>query len=508
MTALVLQASNGARRKTILTSMSAPAFRISGKRRNAPTHTPMRPVAVRSASRALALLLASAVAWPVANLRAQIAGISSADQASFQRAMAAMDAGHGEAAKPVLEDLRARHPDNFEMNESLGLLYAGMGDLTSALPLIKKASLERPGSDAAAANLGLAYLKAGQNADAARELKKAVKLNPKNFPAEEALGQALMELNQPAKAAEAFHHALAGDAGNPALLYNAALADFDTGDAAGAASLLARMPGVDSSPEAQALLGDVEEKLNDFKSAGEHYLDAAKLAPTEANEYAVGVEFLRHWTFPPAVAQFEGGVKRFPASRRMRLALGIAYFGNHNYDKAIPVFAALLAEEPDSAAFSDLLGRTCTVASEGVDPRCEPLIAFAEKHPKDAKAATYAAIHILHQPESPGQQERARQLLASAIAADPNFAEAHYEMGVLLERQEKWPQSIMHLEKAVKLQPDYSVAHYRLALAYRRVGQKDKAQEEIALQQRFSAQEARDKDLKLEQIQTLLVITK
>ncbi|MGB8536119.1 MAG: tetratricopeptide repeat protein [Acidobacteriaceae bacterium] len=422
--------------------------------------------------------------------------------------MAAIDAGDGEAAKPVLEDLHARHPDNFEINESLGLLYAGTRDLASALPLLTKAASERPGSDAAAANLGIAYLKAGQNADSARELKRAVELNPKNLPAEEALGQVLMELGQPAKAAEAFHQALAGDGDNPTLLYNAALAYFDAGDAGRAAGLLARMPAADSSPEAQALLGDVEEKLGDFKSAGQHYLNAARLAPTEANEYAVGVEFLRHWTFPPAVAQFEGGVKRFPGSRRMRLALGIAYFGNHNYDKAIPVFAALLAAEPDSAAFADLLGRTCTVASEGVDPRCEPLIAFAEKHPKDAKAATYAAIHILHQPKSPDQQERARQLLVSATAADPNFAEAHYEMGLLLEMQEKWPQSIMHLERAVKLRPDYSAAHYRLALAYRRVGQKDKAQEEIALQQRFSAQEARDRDLKLEQIQTLLLTTK
>jgi tetratricopeptide (TPR) repeat protein len=430
------------------------------------------------------------------------------DQTNFQKATAALDAGNSQAAKPILESLHARYPFNFEINESLGLLYASGGDLTSALPLISAAASEKPTSDAAAANLGIAYLKAGRNADAARELARAVRLNSRNLVAEEALGQALMELQEPAKAAETFHRALTADKANPTLLYNAALADFDAGAAARAASLLARIPDNESSAEVQSLMADVEEKLGDFKSAGQHYLNAARLDPTEANEYAVGLEFLRHWTFPPAISQFEAGARRFPASRRIRLGLGIAYFGNHDYDKAIPVFTSLLAGEPDNTAFADLLGRTCSVVSEGSDPRCSVLIAFAEKHPRDARAATYAAIHILHRPEGADQRDRAKKLLESALAADPGLAEAHYELGVLLELQEKWAESARDLEKAVELQPDYAAAHYRLAIAYRRLGQPDKAQEQVRLQQKFSAQQAKERDLKLEQIQTLLVTTK
>lgn len=439
---------------------------------------------------------------------AQPATLSTADQASLQKALAALDAGDSQAAKPVLEDLHARYPASFEINESLGLLYASGGDIASALPLIAAAASERPGSDAAAANLGIAYLKAGRNADAERELTRALQLNPRNLAAEEALGQALMELQQPQKAAEVFHRALIADGENPTLLYNAALADFDAGDAAGSASLLARMPGADSSAEAQSLMADVEEKLGDFKSAGQHYLNAARLDPSEANEYAVGVELLRHWTFAPAITQFEAGVQRFPASRRMRLGLGIAYFGNHNFDKAIPVFTALLGEEPDNAGFADLLGRTCSVASEGSDPRCSVLIAFAEKHPQDPRAATYAAIYILHQPDGADRQGQAEKLLESAIAADPGLAEAHYELGLLLELQEKWAESAGHLEKAVELQPDYAAAHYRLAIAYRHLGQPEKAREQVRLQQKFSAEQARERDLKLEQIQTLLLTTR
>lgn len=441
-------------------------------------------------------------------LFAQRAAVSPSDQEIFQKAMAAMNGGNRPEAASLLKDLHARYPDNFEINESLGLLYASENDLSSALPLMAAATSEKPDSDAAAANLGIAYLKSGRSEDAARELERAARLNPGNTPAQEALGEALMELRQPRKAAAAFHTALATDGSNPTLLYNAALADFDAGNAAGAASLLARMPGADHSPEAQSLYGDVEEKLGAYKDAGQHYINAARLAPTEANEYVLGVEFLRHWTFPPAVAEFEAGVQHFPESRRMRLGLGIAYFGNHNYDKAIPVFAGLLADDSGNALYADLLGRTCSVPSEGNDPHCVALIAFAQQHPQDGSAATYAAINILHQPESPTQLAEAQQLLEAALHAAPDSPEAHYEMGFLLERQGEWQESIHELESAVRLKPDYSAAHYRLAIAYRHTGQNDKAQEEVRLQQKYSAQEAKDRDLRLEQIQTLLVTMK
>jgi tetratricopeptide (TPR) repeat protein len=439
---------------------------------------------------------------------AQAGSVSAADRASFQKAMAAIDAGNSQAATSLLEGLHARYPSNFEINESLGLLYAADGNLSSAVPLIAVAASEKPDSDAAAANLGIAYLKTGHNADAARELSRAVQLNPQNLHAEEALGEALMELQEPVKAAAVFQRALTEDGENPTLIYNAALADFSAGDVARAAALLARMPGADSSAEVQSLMADVEEKRGDFKSAGQHYLNAARLDPTEANEYAVGVEFLRHWTFPPAIAQFEAGVKRFPTSRRMRLGLGIAYFGNHNYDKALPIFTALLADEPDNADLAELLGRTCSVASEGSDARCAVLISFAERHPQDAKAATYAAIHILHQADGPNQQDRAKELLESAIAVDPGLAEAHYELGLLLGLGENWVESARHLEKAVELEPDYAAAHYHLAIAFRHLGQPEKAQEQVRLQQKFSAQQAKERDLKLEAIQTLLLTTK
>jgi len=435
----------------------------------------------------------------------QNAAFSAEDQQNFRTAMEAVNRGDAATAQPLLIELRTRHADNFEINESLGLIYAAESNLPAALPLMAAAVDERPDSEAASVNLGVACLRLGKNDDAARALEHAVRLTPQDARAQAALGEAWMQLKQPARAAVAFEHALDAAGDSATLLYNAALADFDSGEAGKAAPLLARMPGVETSATAQSLYGDVDEKLGRYKEAGQHYINAARLDPTEANEYVLGVEFLRHWTFQPAAREFAAASQRFPESRRLRVGLGVASFGDHNYKQAIAVFSALLAEDPDNARYAELLGRSCSVLTEGSDPNCMSLLAFAQKHPEQGTIATDAAISLLNQPGDPAHLTNAERLLQAALRAAPDLPEAHYEMGILLQRESRWKDSIPELEEAIRLKPDDAAAHYRLALALQRTGQRDKARAEIGLQQKYSAQENRERDQRLSQMQTLLV---
>ncbi|HEY6447060.1 MAG TPA: tetratricopeptide repeat protein [Acidobacteriaceae bacterium] len=419
--------------------------------------------------------------------------------------MAAMSAGNGAAAEPVLRGLHARHPESFEINESLGLLYASDGKLTLATPLLSAAAREKPDSDVAHANLGTAWLKEGKTADAARELAEAAQLNPGNAQTEEALGQACMLLKEPAKAAVAFQAALRSDSSNGDLLYNTTLALYESGQAAEAEPLLARMPDVDTSAEAQSLYGDVDEQLAHYEDAAKHYANAVRLDPSEANLYLLGIEFLRHWTFDPAAKEFAAGVKAFPQSQRMRLGLGVALYGGGKYDEAIPVFAGLLEKNPDNNMEAELLGRTCTVLTEGEEPQCRTLIDYAERHPKDAVLATYAATSILHQPADADQLAVARKLLETAMTANPNLPEAHYGMGLLLQTQSQWAQSIPELRAAIRLRPAYASAHYRLALALSHTGQHEQANAEIALEQKYDHDEQASVEARLKQVTTFLV---
>jgi tetratricopeptide (TPR) repeat protein len=432
----------------------------------------------------------------------------SSDTQMFQQAMRSMQDGDMGRAEALFTALRSRHPHTFAIDESLGLLYAKEGRISEAIGPLAEAVRDNPQSSVARANLGTAYLKDGKVTEAARELHLAAEQNPGDAATQVALGQADMLLHRPVEAAAAFEAALPKDSRNAALLYNTALAYFDAHEAAKAEPLLARMPGVDESAEAQELYGDVDESLGKYESAGKHYAAAARMKPSEPNVYMLGIEFLRHWTFGPAAKVFAAGVKEYPDSTRMHVGLGVAYYGGGKYNEAIPVFAKLLDAHPDNKMYAELLGRNCTVLTEGMQPECEKLVSFSERHPHNAELATYTAISILHRPYDPKGLTMARTLLTNAIAAQPKLARAHFAMGLLLQNEQKWKDSIPELQRAIELKPDYAAAHYRLALAYSHEGEHDRAQKEIALDQKYSKEQDAKTNARLQKVTTFLVSMK
>ena len=425
---------------------------------------------------------------------------------TFQEAMAAEDHGDLEKAEALLRNLHAQHRGIFAVDESLGLLYVKQRRFEDAIPYLKAAAAaEQPDSDAAHANLGAAYFQMKRNQEALAEFQIAARLNPKNAATQESLGRLLMEEHRPEQAADAFAAALALNPENSDLVLDRAQALEAAGRPAEAAGLLSAMPGAEQSAAAQSLLGDAEEKLGAYQKAAEHYARAADLDPSEANVWAVGVEFLRHWTFEAAITEFEVGTQKFPSSTRMKIGLGAAYFGGARYAPAIPVFAELLKSDPDNALYAEMLGMACGAVTESTKEGCTALLTYAEAHPQDAKASTFAASMLLTETETVDRTAMARKLLHNAVTAAPKFAEAHYQLGVLKQNQGDWAGSVSDLETAIQLKPDFSQAHYRLALAYWRVGRKQQGQAEMELQKKYSQQEKQDTTNRLRQITTFIV---
>lgn len=430
---------------------------------------------------------------------------SAAMEDVFQAAMAAEDRGDMAKAELLLRKLHAQHPGIFAVDESLGLLYVKQGRINDSIPLLKAAAGEQPNSDAAHANLGAAYFQLKRNDEALAEFQSAVRLNPKNAATQQSLGRLLMEVHQPARAADAFASAQELDPGNHDLILHRAQALQDAARPVEALGLLSSMPGVEQSAAAQSLLGDAEEKLGAYQKAAEHYARAADLDPSEANVWAVGVELLRHWTFEAAISEFEAGAQKFPSSSRMKLGLGAAYFGGARYAPAIPVFAELLKSDPDNALYAEMLGMACAAVAESSKKNCNALVGYAERHPRDAKASTFAASMLLTESQTDDRTEVARKLLQNAVAAAPKFADARYQLGVLKQSRGDWAGSVSDLETAIALKPNSSQAHYRLALAYWRVGKKQQGQAEMELQKKYSQQEKEETKNRLRQITTFIV---
>ncbi len=432
-------------------------------------------------------------------------GMSSQDQAALHAALDAYDEGKASQAEPVLRDLVRRYPKSYEANEALGSLYAEAGELSRALPYLQQSCLLAPREAVAHANLGAAELKSGKIAEAVRELGRASALDAHNVSTQSNLGQALMLAKEPKAAAKAFAAALEISPADAELRYNLALALFESGSARAAGDVLERMPATEMTDQIHSLAGDAEEQAGEFERALSHFQAAVQMNPSDANLYALTTELLRHWTWPEAIEVAKAGWSRYPASTHFKMAEGIAYYGKSDYKEAVQVFSDMLKADPNNGAVADMLGRSCSQLADGDDAGCGGMYEFAQKHPGNAVTTTYAAVAILHEPREKQDLDRAASMLEAAIAADPKYAEAYFQLGVLEQARLRWKESAAALERSIALRPNSPEAHYRLSRAYTHLGRRDEAQAEIALNRTYSEQAKTNLDAKMQEVVRFLL---
>jgi tetratricopeptide (TPR) repeat protein len=75
-------------------------------------------------------------------------------------------------------------------------------------------------------------------------------------------------------------------------------------------------------------------------------------------------------------------------------------------------------------------------------------------------------------------------LLKKALELDPQLAEAHLQLGNLYFGQKNYVESIPEFERVLHLSPQTADAHYKLGQAYFRTGDKNRADEQLAIYQR------------------------
>jgi tetratricopeptide (TPR) repeat protein len=422
------------------------------------------------------------------------------DQALLAKALVAYEGGDSQQAETALRGLAVRHPRSFEITETLGLIYASRGDLDPALPLMETACRANGLSPQAAANLGALYLRLNRIPEAVASLTRAVALDPKNSQTQSAYGQALMLAKRPQEGAKALAAAATGDPANADILYNWALAQFDSGDANRAAEILSQILPESRSSQVESLWGDVQEKLGHFDAALASFQMAAKADPSETNLNNLGLELLRHWSFDAAAQVYKYSCSKYPSSTRLQFGLGVAQYGNNESRQSTLTFSRLLASNPDDAGYAKLLGWSCVAIKGESRAGCDQLETYAARHRENTAAGTAAASVILEQQDS-AKFELARQLLEHAISKEPASPDAYYRMGVLDQEQGRWAGSLPMLKRAAALRPNFSKVHFRLALAYGHLGRKEEARREALLQRSDRGEE----EARLAQIKTFVL---
>jgi tetratricopeptide (TPR) repeat protein len=253
----------------------------------------------------------------------------------------------------------------------------------------------------------------------------------------------------------------------------------------------------EGKPELHHQLGDVQEKLGNSLEAVREYQLAAELDPNEAYLFDWGSELLLHRAAEPALEVFAQGNRQFPHSARMLIGLGAAWFARGSYDQAVQRICEASDLNPGDPIPYLFLGRMQNAETATSNDVVEKLRRFVALQPENADANYYYAVSLWKQRrglEDKASVAQIEALLRKAIRLDPKYGAAYLQLGILHSEQKDYSQAISDYQHAIQADPQIEEAHFRLARAYRQIGDATKAEAELRTYDQIAKQSAQEEE--------------
>jgi tetratricopeptide (TPR) repeat protein len=201
----------------------------------------------------------------------------------------------------------------------------------------------------------------------------------------------------------------------------------------------------------------------------------------EVREHAIELYFdaarplLEQQKFAEAVVILKEGAARFEKSAQLELALGVADYGLRRFDDAADAFLRTIEIAPETEQAYIFLGKILDQVPKRLPLATQRFAEYESAHPGSAVGYLLHAKGLNAQSLEP---ETVLRLLEKSIAIDGSDASAHFEMGIVLDRLQRFAEATAAFERAVELAPADAAAHYRLARDYERIGKHEAAQAE------------------------------
>jgi tetratricopeptide (TPR) repeat protein len=184
--------------------------------------------------------------------------------------------------------------------------------------------------------------------------------------------------------------------------------------------------------------------------------------------------------------QFEGSIraqiraaleraKQDPTAETIA-ALGLVLHAYEQYDRAAACYERARAIDPNKFEWSYYLG-LANADGGHAEPAIAALRVALKLSPTDVPGRLKLADLLFDR----GDPEEGRRLYTSVIADRPSSALAHYGLGRTLAAQGDVAAAITSYTRAVELSPQFGAGHYALAMAYRNLGNRERAETHLAL---------------------------
>jgi tetratricopeptide (TPR) repeat protein len=241
------------------------------------------------------------------------------------------------------------------------------------------------------------------------------------------------------------------------------------------------------------VLAEAYEKAGKTKEAYDSLRTATQLEPSdEANYVDLVTLCIEHRNYDLAVEIARIGLTRLPESERLHLELGVVLAMKTQMEEAHQEFE-LAANLAPARSLPHVALALVSMQMNRADEAVQLLRKRVQQFPDDYLALWFLgeALNrsgVVH--GSPGQNE-AVAALERSVQLDPNISQSQELLGKLLARDERFEEAVVHLERAIALEPSNVAAIYQLAQVYKRKGDKSRANELFA---RVSKMKADDRE--------------
>jgi tetratricopeptide (TPR) repeat protein len=429
----------------------------------------------------------------------------------FQAAVAQYNAGRFAEAASELEDLLSRVPNNFDVEELLGLTYSALSQDAKAIEHLEAAVRLKPGLAAARTNLAASLSHSGRTELAGEQFRKALELEPRNYTTNHNLGEFYIQCGKIEEARTLLDRAQQINPSSYDNGYDLAMADLLTGRLSEARQLIHGMLQSKNTGELHNLLAQIEEKDGKFVVAANEFGTAAQMDPSEDNLFDWGSELLLHRTYEPAIDVFRQATRLYPNSPRLQIGLGMALYSRGIYDEAVKALLTAADLNPTDPRCYTFLSKAYDSSPDQAEGVIQRFRRYAELKPSNALAQYYYAMSLWKGKRAEGAGldfETIESLLKKSVALDEKLPEAHVQLGNLYADQHEYAKSIPEYVRALELNPNFPDAHYRLGTDYVHLGQKDRAQSEFDLYQKLRAQHLAEVDKERAEVQQFVYSSK
>lgn len=326
-------------------------------------------------------------------------------------------------------------------------------------------------------------------------LRETSKREPKNSEVNYRLGKMLADKGKAQEAVPYLERAAQMQPNNYQSAWELVRAYAHTGQYERARAEIRTLLARQDKSELHHLLGKVEEGSGRPLEAVREYRRAAELNPSEPNVFDWGVELLAHSAIEPAIQVFNMGFQKFPRSVRLLAGLGVAWYARGSYDQAVRRLCEASDLSPDDPEPYLLLGKMQSAESKPSEELVERLKRFVKLQPENALANYYYALCLWKrrkEPEDSQELTQVESLLEKAVRLDPQLGAGYLQLGILYAERQDFPMAISAYQKSIEVSPKLEQAHYRLAHAYKRSGETQKAQEELKLFEQLSKRSAEE----------------